>query len=211
MTTGKTAFRVGMMLGAMAGAAWAVAGRRWLDTEYELMDWDRVQDVAIRTSGKTPLTTPWTSRRLQASYEDMVRRVEDPIADYTGSHLPEEKSHVTVMGRREWIEANVNNFRDLFEPVEQMYRELGHQTPNMVPGLPQVSQLAVSGQIGLLVGYLARRGLRQYDMSVLGREPITTGRLYFVHQNIEAIESELKLPSEEFRTWIVLHETTHAH
>ncbi len=211
MSNGKMAFRAGMLLGAMAGAVWVVAGRRWLDTEHELMDWDRVQDIAIRTSGKAPVTTPWTSRKVQAGYEEMVRKVEDPIAQYTGSHLPEGRSNVTVMGRREWIEANVNNFRDLFEPVEQMYRELGRQTPNLVPGLAQLSQLAVSSQIGLLVGYLSRRVLGQYDMSVLGREPMTTGRLYFVHQNIEGVEHELSLPPEEFRTWIVLHETTHAH
>ena len=208
---GKFAFRAGMLLGATAGALWVVAGRRWLETEHELMDWDRVQDIAVRTSGKTHPTPLMDTRDLQASYEEMVKRVEDPIAEYTGSRLPEERSHVSVMDRRQWIEANVNNFRDLFEPVEEMYRELGRQSPNLVPGLTQLSQLAVSSQIGLLVGYLARRVLGQYDMSVLGREPVTTGRIYFVHQNIAGLESQLSLPSEEFRTWIVLHETTHAH
>ncbi len=194
-----------------AGALWAMAGRRWLEHEPRLMDWDRVRDVALRTSGRAPATTPWTSHRVRATYEEMVRRVDDPIAAYTGSSLPEGRSTVTVMGRHEWVEANVNNFRDLFEPVEQMYVELGRATPNIVPGLAHLSQLAVSSQIGLLVGYLSRRVLGQYDMSVLGREPLTTGKLYFVHQNIEAVESELGLPAEEFRTWIVLHETTHAH
>lgn len=211
MANGKMAFRVGMMLGAAAGVFWVVTGRRWLDAERHLMDWDRVQEIAIRTGGRQPVTTPWTSRRVQASYEQMVREVEEPIAGYTGSHLPEERSSVMVMGRKEWIEANVNNFRDLFEPVEEMYQELGRQTPTLIPGLAQVSQLAVSGQIGLLVGYLSKRVLGQYDMSVLGREPMTTGKLYFVHQNIEALETDLGLPPDEFRTWIVLHETTHAH
>ncbi|HEX9016315.1 MAG TPA: zinc-dependent metalloprotease [Chloroflexota bacterium] len=211
MANGKLAFRAGVLLGVTAGALWVVAGRKWLDAEHELMDWDRVRDIALRTSGKSPLTTPWTSKRVQARYEEMVREVEDPIAAYTGSRLPEGRANVIVMGRREWIEANVANFRDLFEPVEQMYREIGRRTPNMVPGLAQISQLAVSSQIGLLVGYLSKRVLGQYDMSVLGREPMTSGRLYFVHQNIEGIESELELPGEEFRTWIVLHETTHAH
>lgn len=71
--------------------------------------------------------------------------------------------------------------------------------------------MAVSSQIGLLVGYLSRRVLGQYDMSVLGREPMPSGKLYFVQQNIEGIENALRLPVDEFRTWIVLHETTHAH
>jgi len=211
MASGKLAFRAGILLGVTAGALWVVAGRRWLDSEYELMDWDRVREIALRTSGKTPAISPLTSRKLQASYEGMVRQVEDPIADYTGSRLPDTGATVSVMGRREWIEANVANFRDVFEPVEQVYRDLGRSTTVIVPGLSQLSQLAVSGQIGLLVGYLSRRVLGQYDMSVLGREPLPSGKLYFVQQNIEGIETELGLPADEFRTWIVLHETTHAH
>jgi coenzyme F420 biosynthesis associated uncharacterized protein len=207
----KFAFRAGMLLGATAGALWVVAGRRWLESEYDLMDWNRVRDIAIRTSGKTHPIPLRGARDLQAAYADMVKRVEDPIAEYTGSRLPEERSQVQVMDRHQWIEANVNNFRDLFEPVEEMYREMGRQSPNLVPGLTQLSQLAVSSQIGLLVGYLSRRVLGQYDMSVLGREPVTTGKIYFVHQNIEGLESQLSLPADEFRTWIVLHETTHAH
>jgi coenzyme F420 biosynthesis associated uncharacterized protein len=92
-----------------------------------------------------------------------------------------------------------------------MYRELGRQQTVVVPGVAQLSQLAVSSQIGLLLGYLSRRVLGQYDMSVLGREPVSTGKLYFVQPNLEAVEAQLGLPSEEFRTWITLHESTHAH
>lgn len=211
MANGKFPFRAGMMLGAIAGALWVVAGRRWLDSEHELLDWHRVQEVAIRTCGKTPLESPWTSRKLRSSYEEMVRRLEGPISDYTETRLPSAGTSVSVMGRREWIEANVASFRFLFEPVEEMYRELGRQTTVIVPGVAQLSQLAVSSQIGLLLGYLSRRVLGQYDMSLLGREPLAGGKLYFVQQNIEAIEAQLGLPAEEFRSWIVLHESTHAH
>ena len=212
MANGRLAFPAGMLVGVAAGALWVVAGRRWLEDEHELMDWDRVQSMALRTAGRTPLESPWTSRRLRAAYESMVDRVEGPIADYTGTSLPGvHKPSVSVMGRREWIEANVSSFRFLFEPVEEMYRELGRQNTVVIPGLGHLSRLAVSSQIGLLLGYLSRRVLGQYDMSLLGREPMDSGRLYFVQQNIEAIESELHLPPEEFRTWIALHESTHAH
>lgn len=211
MANGKLAFRAGVLLGAAAGALWVVAGRRWLDSEYELLDWDRVQSVAIRTCGKAPLESPWAHRKLRASYEEMVRRLEGPISEYTETRLPGAKTPVLVMGRKEWIEANVANFRFLFEPVEQMYRELGRQQTVVVPGLAQLSQLAVSSQIGLLLGYLSRRVLGQYDTSLLGREPMSSGKLYFVQQNIESIEAELGLPPEEFRAWITLHESTHAH
>ncbi len=213
MANGKFTFRAGILLGAAAGALWVVAGRRWLDSEYELLDWKRVEEIAVRTSGKKPLESPWRSRKLHASYEEMVRQLEGPISDYTQTSLPSSGASVSVMGRKEWIEANVAGFRYLFEPVEEMYQELGRQTTMVVPGLSKLSQLAVSSQIGLLLGYLSRRVLGQYDMSVLGREPLSNagGKLYFVHQNIAGIESQLGLPPEEFRSWIVLHESTHAH
>jgi coenzyme F420 biosynthesis associated uncharacterized protein len=184
-----------------------------LDNEQELLDWARVQEIAVRTCGKTPEGATWGSRRLRSSYEEMVRQLEGPISDYTGTALPSSQTSVSVMGRKEWIEANVAAFRYLFEPVEEMYRELGRQTTVIVPGLAQLSQLAVSSQMGLLLGYLSRRVLGQYDMSLLGREPLsgTGGKLYFVQQNIEGLETQLSLPPEEFRSWIVLHESTHAH
>ncbi|MHB8990686.1 MAG: zinc-dependent metalloprotease [Chloroflexota bacterium] len=211
MANGRFAFRAGMLLGAAAGALWVVAGRRWLDSEYELLDWNRVQEIAIRTSGRAPLETPWSSHKLRSSYEQMVKQLEAPISEYTRTSLPSSSTTVSVMGRREWIEANVAGFRYLFEPVEEMYREVGRQTTVVVPGLSQLSQMAVSSQIGLLLGYLSRRVLGQYDMSVLGREPLSGGKLYFVQQNIEGIEGQMGLPAEEFRSWIVLHESTHAH
>jgi coenzyme F420 biosynthesis associated uncharacterized protein len=62
-----------------------------------------------------------------------------------------------------------------------------------------------------LLGYLARRVLGQYDLALLGREPIeTTGKLYFVQPNIRNTERMLGIPSDQFRLWLALHETTHA-
>jgi len=73
-----------------------------------------------------------------------------------------------------------------------------------------VNQTVVSAELGLLLGYLARRVLGQYDLALLGREPVTTGKLYYVEPNIRVLERVLGLPSDEFRTWLALHETTHA-
>ena len=64
MANGRLAFPAGMLVGVAAGALWVVAGRRWLEDEHELMDWNRVQSMALRTAGRTPLESPWTSRRL---------------------------------------------------------------------------------------------------------------------------------------------------
>lgn len=210
MANGRLVLRAGMLMGAVAGALYLAAGRRWLDMDKALFDWERVQDMANRTSGRMPISNPWVARKLRSSYEEMVQTAEGPIATYTGTSLPSAGTSVQVVNRREWIAANVANFRYLFEPVEEIYSEVGSRG-SIVPGMAQLSQLAVSSQIGLLLGYLSQRVLGQYDMSLLGKEPITTGKLYFVEQNIESIERSLEIPGEEFRLWIVLHESTHAH
>ncbi|HZK67102.1 MAG TPA: zinc-dependent metalloprotease [Chloroflexota bacterium] len=210
MANGRLVLRAGMLMGAVAGALYLAAGRRWLDMDKALFDWERVQDMANRTSGRMPISNPWVARKLRSSYEEMVQTAEGPIAAYTGTSLPSAGTSVQVVNRQEWIAANVANFRYLFEPVEEIYSEVGSRG-SIVPGMAQLSQLAVSSQIGLLLGYLSQRVLGQYDMSLLGKEPITSGKLYFVEQNIESIERSLEIPGEEFRLWIVLHESTHAH
>jgi len=65
--------------------------------------------------------------------------------------------------------------------------------------------------MGLLLGSLARRVLGQYDVALLGREPLLSGKLYFVEENIAATERLLGIPPEQFRLWIGLHEATHAY
>jgi coenzyme F420 biosynthesis associated uncharacterized protein len=65
--------------------------------------------------------------------------------------------------------------------------------------------------LGILLGYLARRVLGQYDLALLGREPIeSTGKLYFVQPNIRNVERMLGVDPAQFRLWLALHETTHA-
>ena len=62
----------------------------------------------------------------------------------------------------------------------------------------------------MLLGYLARRVLGQYDLSILGREPDDSGQVYFVEPNIGRLERRYGLPADDLRFWIALHEVTHA-
>jgi coenzyme F420 biosynthesis associated uncharacterized protein len=115
------------------------------------------------------------------------------------------------MDRPDWIRANVGNFQQLFEPVEEAY---GRSVSDGGPGalvLAPATRVVLSSQFGLLIGYLARRVLGQYDVSLLGKEPVTAGKLYFVEPNIRVLERTLGAPSAELRQWIALHEATHAH
>lgn len=204
----------GLLLGAVAGALW-IASRRYDAAAPSLIDWDRVRAAALRfgdPDGEGDELTLWPSKAdLAHRYADMVRRSADLIGRYVGSPIPERPNSTYVFNRREWIEANLANFRVLFEPLERLHREklYGGTVGSFVLG--NVNQLLLSGEMGMLIGYLARRVLGQYDMALLGREPITNGRLYFVEPNISRLQERLGLDPDEFRMWIALHETTHAY
>jgi len=64
-------------------------------------------------------------------------------------------------------------------------------------------------QVGFLLGYLGSRVLGQYDIALLSAEA-KPGRLLFVEENIRGVAASLNVPLDDFRTWICLHETTHA-
>src|SRR5206468_8684977 len=64
-------------------------------------------------------------------------------------------------------------------------------------------------QLGILLGFMGSRVLGQYDLALLSAEA-APGRLLFVEENIRATARALGVPLGPFRTWIALHETTHA-
>jgi coenzyme F420 biosynthesis associated uncharacterized protein len=64
-------------------------------------------------------------------------------------------------------------------------------------------------QLGFLLGFMGTRVLGQYDLALLSTEA-APGKLLFVEENIRATARSLGVPIGPFRTWIALHETTHA-
>jgi coenzyme F420 biosynthesis associated uncharacterized protein len=116
------------------------------------------------------------------------------------------------MDRPSWIRANMINFRYLLQPVEDFYKENVERSRFGPPlAFQQAARMMLSSQVGVLVGYMSRRVLGQYDIALLGEEPITGGKLYFVEPNLRQVEETLGVPPDELRRWIALHEATHAH
>jgi coenzyme F420 biosynthesis associated uncharacterized protein len=141
----------------------------------------------------------------------MVARCYPVITEEIGRELPVPVDSIQAFTRNEWIDANIANFKLLFEPIEALYNRV--QSANSLGAvlMSDLNQVVLSGELGVLLGYLARRVLGQYDLSLLGKEPVTPGRLYFVEPNIAAVQNELGLDADDFRLWIALHETTHAY
>jgi coenzyme F420 biosynthesis associated uncharacterized protein len=142
----------------------------------------------------------------------MLRDIEVPIANYVGNQLSLSNTSVEVVDRSGWIRANMVNFRDLLQPVEDFYKEsLGQSRFGPPIGFQSAARLMLSSQVGVLVGYLSRRVLGQYDFGLMAAEPFMAGKLYFVEPNLRQVEQTLGVPPDELRRWIALHEATHAH
>ena len=72
-----------------------------------------------------------------------------------------------------------------------------------------VNRTVGNQQLGFMLAFLGRKVLGQYDVSLLAAGPVR-GRLHFVEPNIVATAAALRVPRDEFRTFIALHEATHA-
>ena len=201
--------------GLLAGAAVGVwAGSRPRPAlapgvESPMIDWEQARTIAINMNREAALTAPERSR-LDSYYRDLVRTCVPIVSEYTGVTLPGTIERTFAFDRVDWINANITAFKQMFAPLEAL-NPLAGSPPGVATQLwGGVNRTVVSGELGLLLGYLARRVLGQYDLALLGREPVSTGKLYYVEPNIRATEQLLKLPKQDFRMWLALHETTHA-
>lgn len=202
-----------LLAGAALGAAWINNRQKQYAREGapNLLDWQRVRTIARQIIKEDPAAPGW-HESWEEYYRGMVARCYPVITEEIGRELPVPLDRIQAFTRAEWIDANIENFGQLFEHIEAIYRRV--QPPSSSIGtviMGEVSQTLLSSQLGILLGYLARRVLGQYDLSLLGKEPVTTGRLYFVEPNINGVVAELGLDPDDFRLWIALHETTHAY
>src|SRR5919201_423999 len=101
-----TAFGRGFLLGAGAALLYAaaretVAPNRSKSPESmdqrRLIDWDWATNVAIRTAGRVPALHPAPRARSQREYEDLLRKIEEPISPYPGNRLGLSNTSVEVL------------------------------------------------------------------------------------------------------------------
>jgi coenzyme F420 biosynthesis associated uncharacterized protein len=201
--------------GAMAGAAMGIwAGKRiqkFASKERPdgMIDWERSRQIALGMN-KSEALTATERQHLDGYYGELVARCIPIVSQYTGTSLPEDGERTYAFDRIDWINANLEGFQRMFAPIEELNTSRGvrNGVGKLWNGL---NQSILSYEVGLLLGYMARRVLGQYDLALLGREPVTsTGKLYYVEPNIRGVETKLGLPKDDFRMWLALHETTHA-
>ena len=161
-----------------------------------VVDWARAAEAAKASTDPGSLDLSAADRQ---GYVDDVRDARDRLRDVAdiAFDVPETAE---IQNRHHWIDANLDTFRNVMAPIEEV----------ATPRFPDLTRLANTGTMALMLGFLGRNVLGQYDPLLLAEEPDDAHGLYFVHPNIVRVADELDVEYPRFRRWIAFHEVSHA-
>ncbi len=207
------AWQAGFLVGAGLGAAATLLGRRVERAARQgLVDWSEAERIAVARLDRAPGTLSAAElRAAEPAYAAAMARIVPRLSEALEAQLPGVVERAGVVDRAGWVHANIATFASL---IGKMEAELLDQVVPVGGGLGKAAvalahRYVTTRQIGFLLGFMGQKVLGQYDLALLSAES-TPGRLLFVEENIRGTARALDLPLEPFRTWIALHETTHA-
>jgi len=206
-------WQAGFLIGSALGAAATVVGRHAERAARRgLVDWPEVERIAIRRLEGAPGALGAAElRATEPLYTEAMARIVPALTGALGTPLPGVVERSAVVDRAGWGRANIGSFASLIGKLEA---DLLDQVIPPGGGLAKAAMAlanrwVTNRQLGFLLGFMGTRVLGQYDLALLSMEA-TPGRLLFVEENVRATARALGVPIGPFRTWIALHETTHA-
>jgi coenzyme F420 biosynthesis associated uncharacterized protein len=206
-------WQAGFLVGSALGAAATVLGRRAERVARQgLVDWPRAERIAADRLRKAPGSlSPAELDATEATYAAAMEVIVPRLSEALGTELPGVVERSGVVDRAGWVAANVTTFASLIGTLED---ELLDQVIPVGGGLTKATMAlanrwVTTRQLGFLLGFMGSKVLGQYDVALLSAEA-KPGRLLFVEENIRQTAAALDVPLDPFRTWIALHETTHA-
>jgi coenzyme F420 biosynthesis associated uncharacterized protein len=173
--------------------------------------------VARRVAGNSPVSDSYLMERLERDLDAAVPFAEEAVAEESGIPAPPPVPWGLV-DRAAWANANIASMTRLLGPLaEKVSRRMEN-----VPGPVKFAQRALlSTEVGVLLGYVSRRVLGQYDVLVTESRAETVPRrsragavpkgavLYFVGPNIIETERRYGFVPRDFSLWVAVHEVTH--
>ena len=157
-----------------------------------IIDWE---SVARAAKASTPAGDLTLSADEQAGFQTDVRDARDRLRAVGGVDF-DLPATIEIHHRHHWIDANIETFRRVVEPLES--------TTTVLPG---ISRTINTGTMAITMGFLGRNVLGQYDPLLLADGGHA---LYFVRPNIRRVADELDVDYPRFRRWIAFHEVAHA-
>lgn len=172
--------------------------------------------VARRLSGESTRPPSYLTERLERDLRIAIPRAEELVAETSGITAPGSVKW-GIVSRGDWAEANIVGMNQLISP-------LADGLSKKLDALPRAARFAqrafISAEIGVMLGYVSRRVLGQYDLLVAEevadlpkwrrrRHPAGGASLYFVGTNMVETERRLGFVPEDFALWVAVHEVTH--
>jgi coenzyme F420 biosynthesis associated uncharacterized protein len=168
--------------------------------------------VARRVGGDPAVGATYLMERLVRDLTETIPRSEELVAEYSGIRAPGPVKWA-VIDRARWVEANIEGMTRLLAPLADRLSE-------RLDALPLPVRLAqrvmISTEAGVLLGYVSRRVLGQYDLLVPEPSAGDTrarredgGAVYVVGANIVETERRYGFVPYDFAFWVALHEVTH--
>jgi len=193
------------LIGVLAGLATAAVAEavRPRGGTAVLVDWDEV-DRTARARLEEHSTSATSLAAARRRYRAMAARLEKPLFDFVGG-LPAGVGlpAFEAVDREGWLQLNLAILRRVIDPVLEAGR-----VPNSL--IVEAGRAGLDRYIALMLGFLGRRVLGQYDPQLLGAEPVAGDGLYLVETNVEDWAQKAELPGPDLRRWLILHEMTHA-
>jgi coenzyme F420 biosynthesis associated uncharacterized protein len=167
----------------------------------QLVDWRAASATAKRLCGPGPSVTAVDRARLNEDFAMAVSSAEALVTEFTDLSIEGSRTRAWVLGRGEWIDANLRSLERVVEPLA--VKALGHKAQKLKAGWRTKT---MGAQVGALFGYVSRKVLGQYDVFLPHDDE---GLLYFLGPNVIAMERRFGFDREGFRLWLALHEVTH--
>jgi coenzyme F420 biosynthesis associated uncharacterized protein len=170
-----------------------------------MIDWNLALSTATKLSRPGPEMSAAEAAEAVAELREGAARSEGPVREFSDLHATSATAPVLVIDRPRWIEANLETFRTLMDPVVAKLAASGKKTS---PFSRTIGEKVSGAEVGALMSFMSSKVLGQFDPFWDGPQG-EGGRLLLVAPNIVQIERQLGVDPHDFRLWVCLHEETH--
>ena len=170
-----------------------------------MIDWKLALSTATKLSKPGPDLSAAEVAEAVAELREGAARSEAPVREFSDLHATSATAPVLVVDRPRWIEANLDTFKVMMDPVLAKLAA-SNKAPS---GMSRVVGEKISGaELGALMSFMSSKVLGQFDPFWDGPKG-EGGRLLLVAPNIVQAERQLDVDPHDFRLWVCLHEETH--
>jgi len=171
----------------------------------QIVDWSAAAQIAARLAAPGPVAerdelAALVSGLRTAAGDAVGHVLETTRMTPAGTHGADGAglSPVAIVDRASWARANTRSMAVMTDGIGTAVAEISRSATSAG------AQMAGAAEIGAVLALLSGRVLGQFD-------PYSgSGRLLLVAPNVLQAERALRVPEQDFRLWVCLHEQTHA-